>query len=81
MGKPPAIDLNTTYVDAHAVWRVAKVLADGVHVSLVRVGDPNHRKTLSAWALADPRRFVRRPLGSPPADAFAVRRLEVTATA
>lgn len=62
MRKPPAIDLNTTYADAHGAWRVTKLLSDGLHVSLVRVDDPSRRKTLSAWALSDSRRFVRRPV-------------------
>lgn len=68
MKKPPAIDLNTAYADAHGTWRVTKLLADGVHVSLVQVDDPSRRKTLSAWALSDSRRFVRRPVVPGPVD-------------
>ena len=66
MKRPPSVDPNTTYAGEYAVWRIAKVLADGVHVSLVQVDDPSRRKTLSVWALSDPRRFVRRLLAPNP---------------
>jgi hypothetical protein len=62
MKRQPAIDLNMSYAGEYAVWRIAKLLADGVHVSQVQVDDPSRRKTLSVWALADPRRFAPRLL-------------------
>ena len=61
MKKPLPIEIDSTFADDRAVWRVAKILLDGVHVSLVCVGDPGRRKTLSMSALTDSRLFVRRP--------------------
>ncbi len=62
MSRLPAIEIGTLFTvaeDAKHRWRVAKFLADEIHVVLVRDDDASRRKTISLWALANPRLFVR----------------------
>ncbi len=67
MRKPPVIEPGQTFTAADDLryhWRVDKALVDGIHVVLVRVDEPSRRKTVSLWALANPRLFV--PVTVPP---------------
>ena len=43
------------------VWRVEKILRDGIHIALVNVEDRTWRKTFSALALVNRDLFVRQP--------------------
>lgn len=61
MTKKPQVELGRTYIaksDPRSVWRVDKILSDGIHVALVRVDEPSRRKTISVWALSDHQHFV-----------------------
>jgi hypothetical protein len=61
MRKLPPIELGQLFAsgeDTRAAWRVAKLLADRIHVVLVRRNDPTRQKTVSIWALANQRLFV-----------------------
>jgi len=62
MARLPAIEIGTLFVatdDTKHRWQVKKFLADNVHVVLVRVDDASRLKTISLWALANQRNFVR----------------------
>jgi hypothetical protein len=62
MATKPAINVGDSYVAIgarQAVWRVASLLLDGMHVVLVRENEPSLRKTMSTWALLDATHFAR----------------------
>jgi hypothetical protein len=60
MARKPEIALGAQYVlrGIGSVWRIEKILADGIHVALVNVADSSARKTVSAWILGDGRTFA-----------------------
>lgn len=60
MARPSRITVGELYVanGASTIWRVDRLLADGVHVVLVSVDEPTRRKTVSARALADRQHFL-----------------------
>ena len=60
MAKLPTFAVGKTFFarsDTRSLWRVDKVLQDGLHVALVRVDEPSRRKTISVWALSDAQHF------------------------
>lgn len=65
---PTRVSIGAVYRanGARTVWRVERLLGDGRHVVLVSDQEPDCRKTISAWALADARYFV--PAAGGPAD-------------
>ncbi len=59
--KPPPIAIGAAYTAGNGsstVWRVERLLADGVHVVLVSDDESIRQKTVSAWVLAEPRYFT-----------------------
>lgn len=61
--KPPAVRIGAIYTTVNATatamtWRVERLLSDGIHVVLTSDGEPARRKTVSAWALTNPRYFA-----------------------
>ena len=59
--KPPPVTIGATYTAANGastVWRVERLLVDGLHVVLVSADEPTRRKTVSGWVLVEPRYFT-----------------------
>jgi hypothetical protein len=68
MGKASPVDIGQTFRaidDVRFIWRVEKMLIDGVHAALVRVDDPSRQKTISVWALRNSRLYIQ--VEAPPA--------------
>ena len=62
MAKGVPVGLGQTYRaidDLRFIWRVDRLLIDGVHAALVRVDDPSRRKTISLWALNNYRLYTQ----------------------
>jgi hypothetical protein len=61
MRRLPPVELGQLFAygeDARAMWRVARLLGDRIHVVLVRRDDPTRQKTVSIWALGNQRLFM-----------------------
>lgn len=60
MLKAPRIQVGETYMSSgtSTVWRVDRLLADGVHVVLVSEDEPTRRKTVAASVLAERHFFM-----------------------
>lgn len=58
--KPPPVAIGAAYTanGSSTVWRVERLLADGIHVVLVSQDQATRRKTVSAWVLAETRYFT-----------------------